>query len=301
MLSTPDLFNFSSLEKEHYDKKINSFVKDSNLIFLEQEIKNLKNLSQQEYQKNFFSLVEDLIPWRKGPYSFSSVHNFTDNFKIDSEWDSEKKWHRMESYLNLEDKTVLDIGCNNGYFLFQCLQKKVKLAYGIDPVYRYYLQYLFIKEILYPENQNLHFDLLGVEDLFLFKKKIDVVFCMGILYHHTDPISILKNVHRALKNNGEVIIDCQGIEGDGSYCLFVEKKYTNAKGFWFLPTLDALVAWVKRSGFREIKTIYNDFLSIEEQKKTIHNPFPSLKEGIRENLTVEGYPLPKRFYLRARK
>jgi cyclopropane fatty-acyl-phospholipid synthase-like methyltransferase len=46
---------------------------------------------------------------------------------------SGKKW--LLSYLDaydLKDKTVLDIGCNAGYFLFRMLQKEPKKLVGID-------------------------------------------------------------------------------------------------------------------------------------------------------------------------
>lgn len=293
-----DYLDFSSSEKKDYIKKISSFIKDTQFNSLEEKILQFSLADSKSLEKNdIIDCIEKLIPWRKGPYFFSQF----ENLKIDSEWDSEKKWQRIDPYLNLKDKTILDIGCNNGYFLFKSIEKKPKLAYGIDPVYRYYLQYFFIKNILYKEHTNLFFDLLGVEDLILFKKKFDMIFCMGILYHHRDPIGILRNIHQSLNTGGEVLVDCQGIEGNKSYCLFVEKKYTNANGFWFLPTLSALENWLKRSGFRDIKTIYNEYLSTDEQKTSKDSPFPSLKEAIRENLTIEGYPLPKRFYLIAKK
>ena len=50
-----------------------------------------------------------LIPWRKGPFDVFGIH-------IDTEWRSDWKWQRVLPHLSpLTGRTVLDVGCGNGY------------------------------------------------------------------------------------------------------------------------------------------------------------------------------------------
>ena len=169
---------------------------------------------------------------------------------IEAEWDSSLKWQRIQPYLGeIKDKFICDIGCNNGFFMFKLQELSPKLIYGLEPTFTYYLQYLLLS--LFNENQDILFDLLGVEHLSLFRGQFALVLCLGILYHHTDPLKILREIHHSLQKGGRVIIDCQGIKGESSTCLFPEKKYAGAKGIWFLPTESCLIELAKKGGVSE--------------------------------------------------
>ncbi|MFT6645851.1 MAG: tRNA (mo5U34)-methyltransferase, partial [Patiriisocius sp.] len=80
------------------------------------------------------SLGEDLAdvlktfkPWRKGPFQLGDLF-------IDTEWRSDWKWQRIQPHIaNLEGRSVLDIGCGNGYHLFRMLGDGASMALGVDP------------------------------------------------------------------------------------------------------------------------------------------------------------------------
>ena len=70
-------------------------------------------------KKQINSVAKKLIPWRKGPFCVSSTY-------IDSEWQSNIKYNLLEPYFDLNNKTVADIGCNNGYYMFRMLEDNPK-------------------------------------------------------------------------------------------------------------------------------------------------------------------------------
>ena len=273
------------------------------LIFLFTNIKNKKITSlehlpskeKEQLSETIVECLESLIPWRKGPYSLLGN-------SIEAEWDSSFKWERIKPHLGkVKDKIICDIGCNNGFFMFKLQELNPHLIYGLEPTFIYYLQYLLLS--LFMESRDILFDLLGIEHLTLFKQQFDIVLCLGILYHHTDPLKILTDIHHSLQKGGKVIIDCQGIAGEESICLFPEKKYAGAKGIWFLPTESCLLNWVKRAGYQKINLFFKEKLSSLEQRKTKLAPYPSLAENLTadQQHTKEGYPAPWRFYLIAEK
>ena len=72
------------------------------------------------------------IPWRKGPFSVFGVD-------IDAEWRSERKWQRLLPELpDLSGKTIADIGCNNGYYMFRMAGSRPRLVLGFEPSVQHY-------------------------------------------------------------------------------------------------------------------------------------------------------------------
>ena len=243
-----------------------------------------------DYALRFF------MPWKKGPYKIFGR-------KIDSEWNSFFKWERIKSHLgDLKGLRVADIGCHSGYFMFKMVPLDPEVVIGFDPVAKLYYNFLFLQSFV--RSKKLFFEPQGVESIKYFRAYFHRVLCLGLLYQRTDPVSTLRDIHRSLTKGGQIIVDCQGIEGSGSYCLFPEKKYAGAHGVWFLPTKECLVNWLKRSEFKRITCFYEENLSFDEQCATRWAPLASLEHYLNPkdlSRTVEGYPAPKRFYLKAYK
>ncbi|MDX1522001.1 MAG: DUF1698 domain-containing protein, partial [Anaerolineae bacterium] len=125
-----------------------------------------------------------------------------------------------------------------------------------------------------------------------------------ILYHHTDPVGLLRKMHTALTPQGELVIDCQGIPGDEPVALTPRGRYARARGIWFLPTLSCLENWIHRAGFTNIRPVFAEPLSPAEQRRTAWADIDSLAEFLDPadpSLTIEGYPAPWRFYVIAGK
>ncbi len=242
--------------------------------------------------------LEQLIPWRKGPFELFGID-------VDTEWRSDLKWNRIKDHLgDLTDKTVLDIGCNNGYFLFKLANLNPKLAIGIDPVPHVYFQFQFLKHFF--KSKQVQFELFGIEDLSRFSNAFDCILNMGIIYHHRHPIQQLLDCKRALKLGGEIILETIGIPGDESTALFPPERYANMKNIWFIPTLSCLINWAKKAKFDDIEVISDTLLTSEEQRLTKWCPPPhqSLDDFLDpkdSSKTIEGLPAPRRFCIKAKK
>lgn len=250
------------------------------------------DLNPQE-RKIFLTALQNLIPWRKGPFEIFGE-------RINAEWDSALKWQCIQKIVgSLQGRRILDIGCNNGYYLHLMAKQKPKFLLGIDPTLSYYLQHQFITEFC--ELKNTTFGLFGVEDLTCFDKSFDIVFCLGILYHHQNPFEILKKIFHLLRPGGILIAESQGIQKDGPYFLLPQTRYMGLPGFWFLPTKEAHENMIRRSGFQYVQTFSEIKTENTEQRQTRFSPYDSLKNGLdfKKEKTIEGYPPPWRFLTRA--
>ena len=242
--------------------------------------------------------ARQLIPWKKGP--FKLFEN-----QIDSEWQSQLKWDRLKEHLpSLKDKVILDIGCNNGYFLFRMGAYEPRLALGIDPVLPMQAQFDLIQN--YTKNPALKFELFGVEHLKLFSEMFDVIFYMGIIYHHRHPIQQLLDIREALKPGGTAFLETIGIPGEESTALFPEDRYARMGNIWFVPTLSCFINWAKKTKFINIEVLADSELNNEEQRKTQWCPqgYKSLADSLDPEdprKTIEGHPAPRRFLLKVTK
>ena len=255
------------------------------------EIKLDSNYSKENLSK-IEEVAKTMLPWRKGPFKIDTLF-------IDTEWRSFIKYSIIEPYFNLKDKIVGDIGCNNGYYLFKMLSHKPKKLVGFDPSAITFMQFEFINKFI---KSDIKYELLGIEHVEYYEHKFDTLFCLGVLYHRSDPIGSLKSLYKALNKNGELILDTFMIDGEEDISLTPKSRYSKIPNIYFIPTVNALKNWCIRAGFKEIEVIAIKKTELQEQRKTNWINSQSLDEFLDPNnpeLTVEGYPAPKRVYIKA--
>ena len=231
-------------------------------------------------------------PWRKGPFLINTLF-------IDSEWQSQIKYNLLEPHFDLEDKIVGDIGCNNGYYLFRMLKHKPKKLIGFDPSAIYYSQFQFINHFI---KSNIVYELLGVEHVEFYEHKFDTLFCLGVLYHRSDPVAMLKSLFKGLNKGGELILDTFMIDGEDEMCLTPRDRYSKIPNIYFVPTVPALINWCTRAGFDSVDVLETMVTETNEQRKTDWIDTQSLEDyldPVDKTKTVEGYPAPKRVYIKA--
>ena len=232
-----------------------------------------------------------LMPWRKGPFKIGETF-------IDSEWQSNMKYNLLRPYFNLKDRRVADIGCNNGYYMFRMLEDEPKALIGFDPSPLYKTQFYFINKFV---KSDIVYELLGVEHVEFYEEKFDTIFCLGVLYHRSDPVAMLKQLYKGLDKKGEVILDTFYIEGDEEMALCPESSYSKIPNIYFVPTIKALKNWCLRAGFSEFEVLERRITEAEEQRKTEWIEGQSLEDFLDpedSSKTVEGYPAPARVYVR---
>jgi len=233
-----------------------------------------------------------MLPWRKGPFQINDLF-------IDSEWQSQIKYNLLEPHFDLKDKIVGDIGCNNGYYLFRMLTHKPKKLIGFDPSAIYYSQFQFIDHFI---RSKIVYELLGVEHVEFYEYKFDTLFCLGVLYHRADPVGMLKSLFKGLNRGGELILDTFMIDGEEEMCLTPKERYSKIPNIYFVPTVNALKNWCYRAGFETVEVLETMVTESNEQRKTEWIETQSLEDFLDPNdpgKTVEGYPAPKRVYIKA--
>ncbi|QKF64861.1 tRNA 5-methoxyuridine(34)/uridine 5-oxyacetic acid(34) synthase CmoB [Campylobacter corcagiensis] len=287
--------NLKALNYEIYKdsiNKINSLKSVECEVEFDKAIKISGSVSD-EFKNLVYEACLSLKPWRKGPFELFDTY-------IDSEWQSNIKYEILEPFLNLEGKVVADIGCNNGYYLFRMLKKGAKKLVGFDPSIRTFLQFKFIDKFV---KSGIVYELLGVEHLAFYEHKFDTILCLGVIYHRSDPVKMLKDLKSSLNKGGEVILDTMYIDSPLDIALVPNERYSKMSNVYFIPTISALKNWCKKAKFKEFEVLATKDTDENEQRKTEWIDGESLGNFLdkdNKNLTVEGYPAPKRVYIRVK-
>lgn len=230
-----------------------------------------------------------LMPWRKGPFSLFGLD-------INTEWHSDWKWDRVQPHIaSLKGKSVLDIGCGNGYYALRSYGLGADLVVGVDPGQKYIMQFYALKKYL--GEIPVHLLPLGIEDIPPSLKAFDTVFSMGVLYHRRSPLEHLVELRECLKPGGELVLETLVIEGDVNSVLLPKDRYQQMRNVWFLPSCDALVLWLQRCGFKNVRVVDVSITSTDEQRATDWMTFDSLENFLDPDdstKTIEGYPGPMR-------
>lgn len=233
--------------------------------------------------------LRELIPWRKGPFELFGI-------AIDAEWRSDLKWTRLVNAIApLTGKTVLDVGCGNGYHCFRMLESGAAQVLGIDSHLPYVGQFWALKHFL-PE---LPVDVLplALEQWPVMEPAFDTVFSMGVLYHTRSPLDHLLHLKRVLKPGGELVLESIVVPGEKGYALTPTGRYGRMGNVWFIPSVATTVSWLERCGFEQIRVVDESPTTATEQRKTGWMPFDSLEDSLDPSdrgRTIEGYPAPHR-------
>ncbi len=233
-----------------------------------------------------------LQPWRKGPFEFFGVH-------IDTEWRSDWKWNRVAPHLSpLVGRTVLDVGCGNGYYGWRMCTAGARLVIGIDPTLVYVMQYLAALRYLMPARPALVNAILParLEDVPSAGGAFDTVFSMGVLYHRRDPLEHLRALRAQVRSGGELVLETLIVEGS-TLVLAPQDRYARMRNVWQIPDRDMLLRWVEDAGFRQPRIVDVTATTPSEQRTTQWMPFEALAQSLSPadpSRTIEGYPAPLR-------
>lgn len=247
-------------------------------------------------QQGIETRLRTLMPWRKGPYDLYGI-------KIDTEWHSDWKWQRVLPHITpLTGRSVLDVGCGNGYHLWRMIGEGAALAVGIDPMELFFCQFEAVRKLL-GGDQRAHCLPLTIEQLPELQA-FDSVFSMGVLYHRRSPLDHLYQLKNQLIAGGELILETLVIDGDRQQVLVPGDRYAQMGNVYFIPSTEALENWLIKCGFIDVRIADLSVTSLAEQRRTSWMVNDSLAEFLNPDdrtKTIEGYPAPKRAVLIARK
>lgn len=279
-----DAPNFSSV---HYDFNHRAITIDSATPIETQPLEHLNKT------------LQSLKPWRKGPFDLFGI-------KIDSEWRSNMKWSRFADKLDLKGKTVLDVGCANGYFGWRMLGAGAKTVVGIDPGLLFIIQFLLVKQLATRSEPSLNHWVLPyrLEDLPQHLNYFDTVFSMGVLYHRRSVFDHLFELKQCLKPGGQLVLETLVIPTESGEVLVPKDRYARMRNVWFIPNSKILCNWLARAGFIDIQIIDESPTSLDEQRRTEWIDSQSLEDSLDPgdySRAIEGYPAPRRAVIFAHK
>lgn len=180
-------------------------------------------------------------------------------------------WQTIQKILPsaLSDKTVLDVGCNAGFYAFEAKRRGARRVLGVDGQRQHVRQGLFVRKVLGLE---VEFRRLNVYELNpRTVGQFDITLALGLLYHLKHPMLALENLHQVTKDL--LIIETAIMPPErtlGSFMHRVGEKQMllNTLAFvenppgakeqalnWFLPGVDALKALLRTAGFVELKVV----------------------------------------------
>lgn len=252
-------------------------------------------LSEGEKQRIIYHLKQ-LMPWRKGPYHLHGIH-------IDCEWRSDFKWDRVLPHLApLQDRVILDVGCGSGYHMWRMVGEGAKMVVGIDPTELFLCQFEAVRKLL-NNDRRANLIPLGIEEMQPLAA-FDTVFSMGVLYHRKSPLDHLTQLRNQLVKGGELVLETLVVDGDENTVLMPADRYAKMKNVYFIPSVAALIHWLKKVGFHHVRCVDVAVTTLEEQRKTDWLENESLIDFLDPqdySKTIEGYPAPKRAVILANK
>ncbi|WP_428775647.1 tRNA 5-methoxyuridine(34)/uridine 5-oxyacetic acid(34) synthase CmoB [Vibrio sp.] len=247
-------------------------------------------------RKKLENLLRTFHPWRKGPFTLHGIH-------IDTEWRSDWKWDRLLPHISpLKNRTVLDVGCGNGYHMWRMLGEGARLCIGIDPSHLFLVQFEAVRKLM-GDDQRAQLLPLGIEQMPKLEA-FDTVFSMGVLYHRRSPLDHLLQLRDQLVSGGELVLETLVIEGDETAVLVPTDRYAQMRNVFFFPSARALKVWLEQTGFVDVRIVDENTTTTGEQRTTswmTHNSLPDYLDPADPNKTVEGYPAPRRAILVAKK
>lgn len=257
---------------------------ENNSVELKTEVR-----AEGENFQGLEELLRTFHPWRKGPYHIHGID-------INTEWRSDWKWDRVIPHIQpLKGRTILDVGCGNGYHCWRMAGEGAKLVVGIDPSAMFICQFFAMKNFLHdPRAWVLP---LGIEDVPATPGAFDTVFSMGVLYHRKSPIEHIEQLKSFLKPGGELVLETLVADGAEGYSLIPHGRYAKMRNVWFIPSVPTLELWMKRCGLKNIRTVDESTTSLDEQRSTDWMTFESLPDYLDpsdSSKTIEGHPAPKR-------
>ena len=178
------------------------------------------------------------------------------------------KFRRFAAALpaDLAGRTVLDVGCNAGFYAFEMARRGAARVVGIDTDPRYLAQARLAAEVLGHAIELRELDVYCVADL---RERFDVVLFMGVLYHLRHPLLALDRLYdhaaadllifqsmlRGPKLVPPVAADYPFaetaiFERPGHPAMyFVEKQYAGDWTNWWIPNRAGVEAMLRSAGF----------------------------------------------------
>ena len=179
-----------------------------------------------------------------------------------------QKWKRFSNAVpaDLTGKTVLDIGCNAGFYAMEMKRRGADRVLGVDSDDIYLDQARFAASV---SGLEIEFRNLSVYDIGSLEERFDLVLFMGVLYHLRHPLLALDLISRHVV--GDLMVfqsmqrgstDVAALDENYPFAEtdlfghpafpklhFIERSYSDDPTNWWVPNSACAEAMLRSAGF----------------------------------------------------
>jgi tRNA (mo5U34)-methyltransferase len=182
------------------------------------------------------------------------------------------KWKRFAHMLpqDMTGKSVLDIGCNAGFYSFEMKRRGASRVVGVDFDDYYLNQARFAAQVL--GHEDVEFRRMTVYDVGALRERFDLVLFLGLVYHLRHPLLALDLIHEHVAKDLLVYqslqrgsAEVEPLQEDYDFweteifdrpsyprLHFIEKKYSHDETNWWVPNAACSAAMLRSAGFQVI-------------------------------------------------
>ena len=182
------------------------------------------------------------------------------------------KWKQFKHAVpdDLTGRTVLDIGCNGGFYSIEMKKRGAARVLGLDFDERYLEQARFAAEVT---GQDIEFRQMSVYDVAELGERFDVVLFMGVLYHLRHPLLALDLIHEHVARDLMIFQTMQRgsnrVDAVRADYNFFEQKHFDSPGYpkmhfieheyagdwtnWWAPNAACSAAMLRSAGFEIVE------------------------------------------------
>lgn len=178
------------------------------------------------------------------------------------------KWARFADALpaDLRGRTVLDIGCNAGFYAMEMKKRGADRVVAVDSDPRYLAQARLAADV---HGLDIEFQNLTVYDVGDLRETFDLVLFMGVFYHLRHPLLALDRIREHVAR--DILIFQSMLRGsedvfrpEADYAFaegrvfdepgfprmhFIEHNYAGDPTNWWIPNRAAVEALLRSAGF----------------------------------------------------
>lgn len=177
------------------------------------------------------------------------------------------KWERLKPIvekLSIEDKTIIDIGCGDGFYAIQCAKMGCKYVLGSDIDSLRIKRANLAKEVYGLDNVEFKSTDLYEDDI----EKFDVLLGLGLLHRVPDIESCLDKMSQIADT---LILEFKTYDTDKKECLKLEAKTkaNNYNKFYSVPSINFVKSFLQSKDYVNFNILFDESSGLRYKRSII--------------------------------